>query len=315
MSKEIVYLFPGQGAQYVSMGQDFYNAFEESKKVFDEADEILGYSLSNIIFDGPKQELTKTKYSQLAIFVVSSAIAAAFEKKFPEIKPSICAGLSLGEYTALYMADKISFKECLLLVQARANHMHEASVNHPGGLSVVLGFDEKTVREHIEAQGYTLWIANLNCPGQVVISGSHEELDKATLSLKEAGAKRVLPLDVSGAFHSGLMKEAQEKLKDKIENIEFNDSTIQVAMNVPGSIVEDMSHMKGHLIDQVASTTKWEKSIREIDEKDVAFYIEMGPGRSLCGMNKKIGVKAPSYNVEKVDDLEKLLEKIGVCYA
>ncbi|PCI95815.1 [acyl-carrier-protein] S-malonyltransferase [Candidatus Aerophobetes bacterium] len=315
MSKEIVYLFPGQGAQYVSMGQDFYNTFAEAKDIFDKADEILGYSLSSIIFDGPKQELTKTKYSQLAIFVVSSAIAAAFAKKFPEIKPSICAGLSLGEYTALYMSGKISFKECLLLVQARANHMHEASINNPGGLSVVLGFDEKTIREHIESQGYMLWIANLNCPGQVVISGSHEELEKATLSLKEAGAKRILPLDVSGAFHSGLMKEAQEKLKNKIGNTAFKGSSVQIAMNVPGDFVEDTAHMKDHLIKQVASTTKWEKSIRVIDEKNVAFYIEMGPGRSLCGMNKKIGVKAPSYNLEKIEDLEKILEKIGVCYA
>lgn len=315
MSKEIVFLFPGQGAQYVSMGKDFYESFEESKKVFDEADEILGYSLSSIIFEGPKKDLTLTKYSQLAIFVTSVAIAKALEAKLPDVTPTICAGLSLGEYTALYMSQKISFKECLLLVEARANSMQEASVKYPGSLSVILGFDEQKVSDHIQEHGYKLWIANLNCPGQVVISGSLDELEKASVSLKEAGARRVLPLDVSGAFHSGLMKEAQEKLKEKIEHSNFQDSKIQIAMNVPGDFVEDQSLLKQYLIEQVAATTRWEKSIRKIDEKEVLYYLEIGPGKTLCGMNKKIGVKAPSYSLEKLEDLENILDKIGVCYA
>ena len=315
MSKEVVFLFPGQGAQYVSMGQDFYEQYEESRKVFDQADQILGYSLSKIIFEGPKKDLTLTKYSQLAIFVASVAIAKAFEAKFPDITPTICAGLSLGEYTALFMSKKLSFEECLLLVQARANAMQDASIKYPGSLSVILGLTEGQVREHLKEHDYKLWIANLNCPGQVVISGSLSELEKATQSLKDSGARRVLPLDVSGAFHSGLMSDAQEALKKKITPLEFQDSSIEIIMNVTGELTEEASLMKENLIQQVSSTTHWEKSILNIAKKPVQFYLELGPGKSLSGMNKKIGVSAPTYNVEKVEDLEKLLEKIGVCYA
>lgn len=310
MSKEIVFLFPGQGAQFVGMGRDFYQNFKVAREVFEKANEVLGYDLTQIIFEGPKEQLTLTKYSQAAIFVTSMAILKVIQEEMPEIKQTICAGLSLGEYTALCASGKLSFRDCLRLVQARADYMQEASEKHPGSLSVVLGMEEDKIREHIKEKGYKLWIANLNCPGQVVISGSLESLEKAALSLKEAGAKRVLPLDVSGAFHSGLMKLAQEKLQEKIEKIDFLHSNVEIAMNVPGAFVSDSQKMRDYLIDQVASTTLWEKSIRKIAEREVLFYLEIGPGKTLSGMNKKIAVAAPSFSIETIEDLKSVKEKI-----
>jgi len=311
MSKKIAFLFPGQGAQYVGMAKDFYDQFNVAKEVFQEADEALSFSLSRLIFEGPFSELTLTKNSQLAIYVASSAILRAVNSQFPSLKPYVCAGLSLGEYTALYAAQKISFKECLMLVKARAEYMNEACEKNPGTMRVILGMEAETVEGLISQLNplHEVWVANLNCPGQVVIAGSLSGIEAASSVLKEKGAKRILPLDVSGAFHSGLMKSAQKKLQPLIENIKLKESSILLAMNTPGDLVYSSELIQHYLIEQVVSPVRWEKAIRAIDANHMDGYLEIGCGKTLTGMNKKIGITAPSFSIEKVADLEEL-EKV-----
>lgn len=306
MKKKIVFLFPGQGSQYPGMGLDMYKAYPSARHVFEEADSILEFPLSRLIFEGPQEELTLTKNSQIAIFVLSMALLKILQEKHPEVVPTICAGLSLGEYTALCAAGKISFSECLKLVRDRGLFMQEASEKYPGSLSAVMGLEAEQVEKIIEEMQADVWVANLNCPKQVVISGTHEGLKQAEEVLKAKGAKRVFPLEVSGAFHSGLMKEAQEKLKEKITLVNIVDSSIDVVMNVPGEFVRDADKIRENLILQVASPTRWEKGIRLIDSEKVDFYLEIGCGRTLSGMNKKIGTQAPTYQLETLEDLEKI---------
>jgi len=303
--KRCIFLFPGQGAQYVGMGKDFYDTYSAAKRVFNDAEAILGYSLSKIIFEGPAEKLMETKYSQVGIFVVSMALHAVLKEKCPFLIPSACAGLSLGEYSALCASCKIDFKSCLELVKLRGEAMQEACEKHPGSLRVVLGLDSEEVKEAVRGL-QEVWIANLNCPNQVVIAGTYEGLNEAEPLLKAKGAKRVLPLDVSGAFHSGLMLEAQEKLKEKIQTTALQASPIGLVMNVCGKKVDSTDEMRRYLIDQVVSPTLWEKSIRFLEEQGVDIYIEIGCGKTLGGMNKKIGVGAATISLEKLEDLQKL---------
>lgn len=305
MSKRGAFLFPGQGSQYLGMGRDFYEKYPSARRVFDEADELLGYSLSTIIFEGPSEKLTQTKYSQVAIFVTSMALLTVFQELFPLLYPSFCAGLSLGEYSALCASKKIGFKQCLELVKVRGESMQEACEKHPGSLWVVLGLDAEDVELAIKGVK-DVWIANLNCPKQVVIAGSHEGFKQAESLLKEKGAKRVLPLEVSGAFHSGLMKEAQEKLEVKINQVDIKSSDISIVMNVCGEIVQDPLNIRKYLIEQVVSPTRWEKGVRLLEAEGMDYYIEIGCGKTLSGMNKKIGVTVPTYSIEKIEDLDKL---------
>jgi [acyl-carrier-protein] S-malonyltransferase len=302
MSNKVVFIFPGQGAQYVGMGKDFYDQYLVSQEIFEEADELLSMNFSKLIFEGPADELTLTKNSQLAIFITSMAILRAFEQEFPDITPAVCAGLSLGEYTALCAAGKISFADCLLLVQARGLFMHEACTTSPGTMRVVLGMEVDAVREALSGLK-EVWIANLNCPGQVVIAGTLSGIETAAGVLKEKGAKRVLPLDVSGAFHSPLMADAQTRLSPLIEKTPFEQNSIRVVMNAPGREVSSIEEMKDALKKQVTSPVLWEKGIRGLEESGVELYIEIGCGKTLSGMNKKIGAKAPTFSIEKITDI------------
>ena len=304
MSK-LIFLFPGQGAQYVGMGKDFYEQFAAARRVFEEADELLKRPFSKLIFEGPQEELTLTKNSQLAIYIVSIAILRTLQELHPELQPSICAGLSLGEYSALTAAQKITFADCLPLVEARGMLMHEASISSPGTMRVVLSLDVETIRAALPAD---VWVANLNCPGQVVIAGTLPGIEAAAVLLKEKGAKRVLPLDVSGAFHSPLMQSAQERLKPLIERTPFHESSIQVAMNAVGDQVHSLAGIREALIAQVTSPVLWEKTIRALDLLDVSLYVEIGCGKTLKGMNGKIGTKAPTKSIENVTDLMEFAE-------
>lgn len=315
--KKWAFIFPGQGAQYSGMGADFYEAFPVSRQVFDEADEHLGYPFSRLIFDGPAAELTLTKNSQVAIYITSIAILRAVQHHFPELAPSLCAGLSLGEYTALVASGRISFQEGLDLVRLRAQLMHAACEEQPGSMQVVLGLEAPVVEEVVRGlpQGTPVWVANLNCPGQVVIAGTPDGLTHAVDALKLKGVKRALPLDVSGAFHSGLMRSAQEKLAPRIQATEFIPSEISLVMNVPGDFVDDLVDVRQYLIDQVASPVRWEKGVRAMMDRGIDCYLEMGPGKTLAGMNKRIGVSQPTYSVEKVTDLEELIKNLTESYA
>jgi [acyl-carrier-protein] S-malonyltransferase len=294
-----VFIFPGQGAQTVGMAKDFYDSFSVAKETVDEASDILNLNLCRLLFEGPEEELVLTKNSQPAIFVASFAILRCLQERFPEWEPWAAAGLSLGEYTALCAAKRLSFAEGLKLVAARGLAMHEACLENPGKMKVVLGLDPDVVEKALPEN---VWIANLNCPGQVVIAG--KDLDSVDEILKAKGAKRVLPLDVSGAFHTPLMRSAQEKLRPLIESAPLQKSDIHLVMNVPGDVVED--NIKEQLILQVASPTRWEKGIRKLDEMGADLFVEIGPGTTLCGMNRKIGVRAKTVGVEKVSDLERL---------
>lgn len=303
MSKKIAFIFPGQGAQYVGMGKDFYDQYAAARNVFDEADDLLNTKFSNLIFEGPSAELTLTKNSQLAIYINSIAILNTLQQQFPELKPSVCGGLSLGEYTALTAAGKISFQDCLPLVKARAQYMNEACEVNPGSMQVVLGMDPSAVEQALQGID-SVWIANLNCPGQVVIAGTHHALEKAALRLKECGAKRVLPLDVSGAFHSDLMKYARQKLEPKIQAALFKTSAIDLVMNVPGGYVTSLDEIREFLIQQVTSPVRWEMGIRAMQQQGIDLFLEVGCGKTLSGMNKKIGVTQTTFSIDKIADLD-----------
>ena len=308
MNKKFAFLFPGQGAQYPGMGKDCYDQFPIARQVFEEADNFLNCAFSKLIFEGPADELTLTKNSQIAIYIASIAVLRVVQQQFSGVTPALCAGLSLGEYTALTAAGKISFVDCLDLVRTRGAAMHQACLETKGTMQVVLGMTEEAVDSVIRELNppHPVWVANLNCPGQVVIAGTIEALDLAGEALKLKGAKRILPLDVSGAFHSGLMASAQKKLFDKISTVPFLESNIDVVMNVPGDLVMSAAEMRQVLIEQVVCPVRWEKGIHKMVQQNVAIYLEMGPGKTLSGMNKRIGVAQPTFSVEKVSDLEQL---------
>ncbi len=318
MKRKWAFIFPGQGAQYVGMAKDFYDEFPIARQTFEEADAFLKTSFSTLIFEGPASELMLTKNSQVAIYIASVAIFRVMQQLYPEIQPTVCAGLSLGEYTALTASGKIAFTDCLQLVRSRALLMHEACERRKGGMHVILGLDADVVEDVISRMGpeADVWVANLNCPGQVVIAGTQEGMSAAIEQLKSKGAKRALALDVSGAFHSGLMVPAQDKLAPEISKVALNESSIELVMNVPGGYVSDLSNVRQYLLDQVASPVRWEKGIRAMMEQGIEGYIEMGPGKTLAGMNKRIGVAPPTLSIEKrsdLDDLLKLMETQCIC--
>jgi len=309
-SKKIAFLFPGQGAQYVGMGKSFYEAFAIFRQTIEEGCDLLSFDLKKVIFEGPESDLTTTKYSQPAIFLISIATLKVIQEQFPSIIPSVCAGLSLGEYTALVASKKLNFQDALLLVQKRAIWMSEACEKSPGSMSAVIGLEPEVVKEVIAALNppHKIWAANFNCPGQIVISGTKEGLAIATEKLKQKGARKLLPLKVGGAFHSGLMQYAQDKLTEVISAIQIMKSDIDIVMNTPGDFVKEEKEIKSFLVKQVTHSVYWQKSIEAMEKEMVQTFIEIGPGKSLTNMNKKIPIKGSSYFVDKAQDLDNLAE-------
>ncbi len=299
--KKIVFLFPGQGSQYVGMGKDFYHSFKEAKDTFDEASEILNKPLTRLMFEGPDEELTYTENSQCAIFVLSMAILRCL----PSVSPSICTGLSLGEYSALCASGKLSFKDTLKLVSLRASFMNDACKKNKGSMSAVLGMNRLEV-DRIFSTLHGVNVANYNAPGQIVISGTQEGVSLASSLLKESGAKRIIPLQVSGAFHSPLMADAANLLKPHIEMASINSSPIDLVMNVTGTFVDNSEEIKKCLIEQVTGSVKWEQGIEIIDKSEPDLYLEIGSGKVLTGLNKKIGVSSETISVEKCVELDQL---------
>lgn len=309
--KRVAFLFPGQGAQYSGMAQDFVNNFSAARLTFEEADDLLKRPLSDIILNGPEEFLTQTKNSQTGIYITSIALMRVVKELY-EINPFVCAGLSLGEYTALTAGEWITFREGLPLVQYRGQYMNEACEATMGTMTVIMGLDVEEVEALVQKINLPndLWIANYNCPGQIVLSGTLKGIEAASAAAKAAGAKRVLPLQVHGAFHSGLMELAQKKLAPHIESAPLVQGSSKMVMNVPGGFVSGIDHVRRNLIEQVTHSVRWEQGILSMEEEGVDLYIEFGPGKTLSGMNKRIGVKAPTLSIDKVDDLEQIAELI-----
>ncbi len=304
------FLFPGQGAQYVGMGKDFVGEHKEAALVLEQAEDLLKMQLKKLLFESTDEELVRTDRSQLAIFVVSAAILAAIQKVFPALTPEVCSGLSLGEYTALLASKKASFEDVLFLVKTRGELMQQACLKAPGTMAVVMGLDVEQVRQIVGdlALPEELFVANLNCPGQVVISGTLRAIEKAKCLAQERGAKRVVALDVAGAFHSGLMRSARLGLGPYIENLKLSKSKVGFVMNRVGDFVENEEDIRKFLEEQITNSVLWEKGVKNIATKGVNNFLEIGPGRTLTGMNKRIGVEGNCMNVENLNDLT-ILEK------
>lgn len=311
--QKIAFIFPGQGAQYPGMAKDFVDSFATARQIFEEADELLQKNLSKVVLEGPEETLTITENSQLGIYLASLAILRVVQQEFPEIAPGYCAGLSLGEYTALTAAEKLPFKECLPLVQKRGQYMSEACDATEGTMAAIIGLEGDVVERTMKDLNLPndLWVANFNCPGQVVISGTKKGIEAGIEAAKAAGARRAMPLTVHGAFHSGLMQSAQDRLAPHIAAAPIRESGIALIMNVSGKEVNEPSAIRQQLIDQVTHSVRWEKGIGTLVDSGVDLFIEMGPGKTLAGMNKRIKVEVPTVSIEKVEEIKKLEEVIN----
>lgn len=305
---KLAFLFPGQGAQYSGMGKDFYDNFALARETFEEADDLLERNLSKIIFNGPDSVLTETENCQVAIFVVSMAILRVLQKELPHLQPSVCAGLSLGEYTALTASKRISFADGLKLVQHRGKYMNDACEKTPGTMAVVLGLEASDVEKVAEALPNELWVANYNCPGQIVMAGTVRGVERGSEMAREKGAKRVLPLQVHGAFHSGLMQDAALRLEPYIRHAAIKESSIDFVMNVPGDFVKEVEKIRTNLINQVTHSVRWEQGVRRMSEKGIEHFFEIGCGKALSGFHKRMGIPGQITSIEHLSDFTKFVE-------
>lgn len=288
------YIFPGQGAQFPGMGKDLYNSNEIAKKLFDQADELLGFPITQAMFQGTEQELMQTKVTQPAIFLHSVILA----KTYPAYKPDMVAGHSLGEFSALVANGVLTFEDGLKLVYQRALAMQEACEINPSSMAAILGLDDETV-ENICAsiEGEIVVPANYNCPGQVVISGSTKGIEIACENMKEAGAKRTLILPVGGAFHSPLMEAAREKLEKAIKETIFHHPICPIYQNVSTTGMTDLDMIKENLISQLTAPVKWTQSVNNMVKDGATQFLECGPGKVLQGLVKKINKDAQVCSV------------------
>ena len=279
------YVFPGQGAQFTGMGKDLYDNSPLAKEMFEKANEILGFRITDIMFEGTVDELKQTKVTQPAIFLHSVILATTLGDSF---KPDMVAGHSLGEFSALVANKTLSFEDGLKLVSQRAMAMQKACEITPSTMAAVLGLDDNIVEEVCASVDGIVVAANYNCPGQLVISGETSAVEKACEILKERGAKRALLLPVGGAFHSPMMEPAREELAQAIENTHFSNPTCPVYQNVTANAVSDATEIKKNLIIQLTAPVKWTQSVQQMIKDGATEFIEVGPGNVLQGLVKKI---------------------------
>lgn len=291
------FVFPGQGSQFVGMGKDLYDNNPLAKELFDKADKTLGFKITDIMFAGTDEQLKETKVTQPAVYLHSVISALCLGDEF---KPEMTAGHSLGEFSALVAAGALSFEDGLKLVAARANAMQKACEKNPGTMAAIIGLpDEKVVEicDSVSKDGEVVVAANFNCPGQLVISGSKYGIDKACELLKEAGAKRALPLKVGGAFHSPLMQSAKDELQAAIEATNINTPKCPVYQNVDGKAHTDAAEIKANLIAQLTSSVRWTTTVQNMIAAGATEFVECGPGKALQGMIGRIDKNVNAHGI------------------
>lgn len=307
---KIAFLFPGQGSQFVGMGKELADQEPSAKAIFDKADERLSMNLSEIIFEGPEDNLKKTENTQPALLTVSTAVLEVFKQH--NISADYTAGHSLGEYSALVAAGSLSFEDAVFAVRNRGLLMEEAVPAGVGTMAAVIGFDQErleAITTEVSNKEDSVQVANLNCPGQIVISGTVGGVEKASALAKEEGAK-VIPLQVSGPFHSALMKPAAEKFEEILNQIAISDAKTPVIANVTAKSITSKEEIKLKLIEQLYSPVRWEETVRELMDLGVDTFIEIGPGKVLSGLVKKVNRRANVIAVSDVESIQAAVDKL-----
>ena len=305
---KVAYVFPGQGAQYAGMGRDIYDSYASARAVFEQADEALGFSLSQLCFNGPDEQLRQTVNAQPAIVSVSLALLAAIrdsENNRGLPVPAFVAGHSLGEYTAMAAAGVFDFATAIYLTHQRGRLMHQAGLKNPGGMAAIIGLDEETLSDICSQSSAR--IVNFNCPGQLVISGGKKSLKKAIELAEAKGAKRVVPLQVSGAFHTHYMQPAADSLAEILEDIHFEAPRIPIVANTTAREITTAEMAKEELLSQLCNSVHWQRSIEYMIDNGVATFIEIGPGSVLSGLIKRINRNVKTINIgdaEAIKDIK-----------
>lgn len=306
---KIAFIFPGQGSQTVGMGAEFVANSEESKAFYDQADEVLGFSLSNYMLQGTQEELTVTYNAQPALLTTGVMVADKLIKA--GIKPHFTAGHSLGEYSAFVTSGVLSFRDAVKVVHKRGLFMDEAVPAGIGAMAAILSLEAEKLQAvcgQVSADGETVQLANLNCPGQIVISGTKQGVEQACVAAKEAGAKRAIPLVVSGPFHSALMEPAAAKLAAEVENVALSEPIIPVVSNVTAQLLTNVEDIKNEMVEQVTNSVLWQQNVETLLAEGVTIFIECGPGKVLSGLVKKIDRSAQVYCVYDEASFEQVVE-------
>jgi len=308
-SMKVAYVFPGQGAQWVGMGRDLYHNFDSAKAVFEQADEALGFPISQLCFEGPEDELRQTINAQPAIVTISFACLEATRSMNAGLPPaSFVAGHSLGEYTALAAAGVLDFATTVYLARERGRLMHEAGQITPGGMVAIIGLDEPALADVCEQTG--THIANINCPGQIVISGAEDNLNQATDLAKARGAYRAIPLQVSGAFHTTLMQPAVDGMAEIIATLSFTEPAIPIIGNTTAQPLTTAESVKQELLEQLCNCIQWQRSVEYMAGDGVSTFIELGPGRVLAGLIKRIDKNVKILNIGDAEAVKNVAQEV-----
>lgn len=306
---KLAFVFPGQGAQAVGMGKDLFATYDVAKKIFAEADEALGYSIKDMCFEGPADDLKLTANTQPAILTVSVIVNEILKEH--GIQPDVAGGHSLGEYSALVAAGVLSFRDAVVLVHKRGQYMQEAVPVGEGGMAAIIGLDDETIAavcEKATNEAGEVQPVNFNCPGQTVIAGTTKGVEKAVEELKAAGAKKAVILPVSAPFHSTLMKPAAEKLAAELDKVAIHDAAFPVVSNYTGRLETSAEEIKQNLVAQADHPVRWIACVNTMKEFGADTFVEAGPGRTLCGFNRRIDRSLKSLNVENLESLQKTLD-------